>query len=96
MATDYSRAGWWARPVAILYTVSLAPILLFPMMVVGTVFGIAGTFLRLADLSDQKVTRAPRTGPVQTPIKRTMAWYYQLLAFSLFGRGEFKFVPEYD
>lgn len=94
MAQDYSRSGWWARPAAILYVATVGLVVGIVITIIGTLYGIVGTALRLLNPTDvsnpDTWTRRPITGPVSDTIR----WWGALLNYAVIGRGEFKLSPD--
>lgn len=86
--------GGWVRPFAVVYALTVGLVVGVIILVVGTLYGIVGTVLRLIEFGEgpsyDTWTRRPITGPV----RGTIRWWGGLLYYSVTGSGQFTLTPD--
>lgn len=94
MATDYSRAGLWSRPAAVLYILTVGLVIGVAVTVIGTLYGIVGTLLRLANYGDVPNPDTWTRRPISGPVSDVITWWGMTLNYAILGRGQFMLAPE--
>lgn len=96
MAKDYQYSGWWARPAAVMYALTVGLFVGAILLIVGSVYGIVGTVLRLINYGDVADHSTWTRRPISGPVSDTMGWWAALFHYAATGRGEFKVAPEFS